>query len=470
MHTQYFTQHPTIIYNSLGRKKNQLTPKQTGHVGMYVCGMTVYDLCHLGHGRMLVSFDVIRRWLLVTGYTVNFVRNITDIDDKIINKAVENGESISHLTARTIAAMHEDCLALNVLAPTHEPRATQYVPQMLSMIDTLQTKGLAYQAQDGDVNYAVRAFKDYGKLSGKSLDDLQAGERVTVNNNKRDPLDFVLWKTAKSTDPLDATWNGGKYGLGRPGWHIECSAMSCALLGESFDIHGGGPDLKFPHHENEIAQSEGATGKALADIWMHCGPLNVDDAKMSKSVGNFFTLRDLFKNNDPEVVRFMLSRVQYRSIMNYSPELLNESKTALSRLYNALLGLNTLTTPPNFDDKYGMAFAQAMNDDFNTPEAFAVLFEMANELNKTRDLKLATQLKALGNVLGILQREPSVFFTLDHQHEKGLTAAAIETFIEARATAKKNKDFNTADNIRKELLSAGVVLEDTKQGTVWKRS
>lgn len=470
MHTPYFTQCPTIIYNSLGRKKNKLTSKQPGHIGMYVCGMTVYDLCHLGHGRMLVSFDVIRRWLLATGYTVNFVRNITDIDDKIINRAVENSESISHLTARTIAAMHEDCLALNVLAPTHEPRATHYVPQMLSMIDTLQTNGLAYQAQDGDVNYAVRAFKDYGKLSGKSLDDLQAGERVVVNNNKRDPLDFVLWKTAKSTDPVDATWSGGKYGLGRPGWHIECSAMSCALLGESFDIHGGGPDLKFPHHENEIAQSEGATGKSLADIWMHCGPLNVDDAKMSKSLGNFFTLRDLFKNNAPEVIRFMLSRVQYRSIMNYSPELLNESKTALSRLYNALLGLNILTIPPNFDDKYGGAFAQAMNDDFNTPEAFAVLFEMANELNKTRDLKLAAQLKALGNVLGILQCEPSVFFTRDHQHEKGLTAAAIETFIEARATAKKNKAFNTADNIRKELLSAGVILEDTKQGTVWKRS
>ena len=470
MHTQYFTQHSTVIYNSLSRKKTQLVPKQPGYIGMYICGMTVYDLCHLGHGRMLVSFDVIRRWLLATGYTVNFVRNITDIDDKIINRAVENGESISHLTARTIAAMYEDCVALNVLAPTHEPRATQYIPQMLSMIGTLEVKGLAYQAQDGDVNYAVRAFKDYGKLSGKSLDDLQAGERVTVNHNKRDPLDFVLWKTAKSTDPIDATWNGGKYGLGRPGWHIECSAMSCALLGESFDIHGGGPDLKFPHHENEIAQSEGATGKSLADIWMHCGPLNVDDAKMSKSLGNFFTLRDLFKNNDPEVVRFMLSRVQYRSIMNYSPELLNESKTALSRLYNALLGLNILTTPPNFDDKYGTAFTQAMNDDFNTPEAFAVLFEMANELNKTRDLKLAAQLKALGNVLGILQREPSVFFTLDHQHKKGLTAEAIETFIEARTTAKNNKDFNTADNIRKELLSGGVILEDTKQGTVWKRS
>jgi cysteinyl-tRNA synthetase len=463
-------QHFPIIYNTLSRQKNELKPRQAGHIGMYVCGMTVYDLCHLGHGRMLVSFDVIRRWLLTTGYTVTFVRNITDIDDKIINRAIENNESISDLTARTIAAMHEDCLALNILPPTHEPRATEYIPQMLSMIHTLESKGLAYQSQDGDVNYAVRAFKGYGKLSGKSLDDLQSGERVSVNAHKRDPLDFVLWKQAKPSDPSDATWQGGKYGLGRPGWHIECSAMSCALLGKSFDIHGGGPDLKFPHHENEIAQSEGANEQTLADIWMHCGPLNVNDAKMSKSLGNFFTLRDLFKQHDPEVVRFMLSRVQYRSIMNYSPDLLNESKVALSRLYNALLGLPTIAdAEANFNTHYGKAFAQAMNDDFNTPEAFAVLFEMANEINKTRNLDLAAQFKALANILGILQREPTDFFTADHHDHQGLTASEITLQINERAIAKKNKDFIRADNIRKTLLDAKISLEDTPNGTLWKR-
>ncbi len=460
-----------LIHNTLTRNKAPLNPISAGHIGMYVCGMTVYDLCHLGHGRMLVSFDVIRRWLLASGYTVNFVRNITDIDDKIIKRAIENNETISALTARTIASMNEDCAALNILPPTHEPRATQYVPQMLALIETLESKGLAYQAVDGDVNYAVRAFNGYGKLSGKTLDDLQSGERVAINSHKRDPLDFVLWKAAKVGEPLDATWDGGQYGAGRPGWHIECSAMSCGLLGETFDIHGGGPDLKFPHHENEIAQSEGASGKTLANVWMHCGPLNVDDAKMSKSLGNFFTLRDLFKGNDPEVLRFMLIRTQYRSIMNYSPELLLESKTALGRLYNALLGLSVPAAAPDFSTSYGAAFAQAMNDDFNTPEAFAVLFSMANELNKTRDIVLAAQFKALGSVLGILQRDAEDFFKADHNDSgEGLSASAIDAQINERIAAKKSKDFAKADKIRQDLLAAGIVLEDTAQGTVWKRA
>jgi cysteinyl-tRNA synthetase len=464
------THTPFLIHNTLTRNKTLLKPITPQHIGMYVCGMTVYDLCHLGHGRMLVSFDVIRRWLLASGYSVNFVRNITDIDDKIIRRAIENGETISDLTARTIAAMNEDCTKLGVLPPTHEPRATHYVPQMLSLIETLEAKGLAYQALDGDVNYAVRAFEGYGKLSGKTLDDLQSGERVAVNSHKRDPLDFVLWKAAKTDEPLDALWDSTQYGKGRPGWHIECSAMSCALLGETFDIHGGGPDLKFPHHENEIAQSEGASGKTLANVWMHCGPLNVDDAKMSKSLGNFFTLRDLFAGNDPEVLRFMLIRTQYRSIMNYSPDLLIESKTALGRLYNALLGLAVPSTAPDFSTPHGVAFAAAMNDDFNTPEAFAVLFNIANELNKTRDITLAEQLKALGGVLGILQRDAQDFFTANHDDSgNSLTASAIDVFINDRIAAKKAKDFAKADAIRKDLFAAGVVLEDTPQGTVWKR-
>jgi cysteinyl-tRNA synthetase len=456
------------IHNTLGRTKHPFKPMVEGEINMYVCGMTVYDLCHLGHGRMLVTFDVIRRWLMASGYTVNFVRNITDIDDKIIKRAVENAESISALTARTIAAMQEDCAALNVLPPTHEPRATEYVPQMLGIIQTLEAKGLAYQAKDGDVNYAVRGFVGYGKLSGKTLDDLQAGERVAVNTSKRDPLDFVLWKSAKAGEPEDATWQSARYGAGRPGWHIECSAMSCGLLGETFDIHGGGPDLKFPHHENEIAQSEGATGKTLANVWMHCGPLNVDDTKMSKSLGNFFYIRDLLKGNDPEVLRFLLIRTQYRSIMNYAPDLLVESKTALGRLYTALRGLSPASAAPDYTTPHGAAFAAAMNDDFNTPEAFAVLFDMANVLNKTRDLALASQLRALGGVLGILQRNADEFFTANH-NEGGLSSEAIEAQIATRSAAKLAKDYAGADAIRKILLAEGIVLEDSPQGTGWKR-
>ena len=455
------------LHNSLGRRKQGFTPLVAGHVNMYVCGMTVYDLCHLGHGRMLVSFDIIRRWLLASGFSVTFVRNITDIDDKIIQRAIENGETITLLTQRTIAAMDADCAALNVMPPTHEPRATEFVPQMLSIIQTLQDKGLAYQAADGDMNYAVRGFVGYGKLSGKTLDDLQAGERVAVNTSKRDPLDFVLWKSAKPNEPTEAIWDS-PFGAGRPGWHIECSAMSCALLGETFDIHGGGPDLLFPHHENEIAQSEGATGKPLANVWMHCGPLNVDGVKMSKSLGNFFYLRDLFKGHDPEVIRYLLIRTQYSSMMNYVSGQLVEAKTALGRLYTALRGIMIKPTPADFTSDYGLRFAAAMNDDFNTPEAFAVLFDMANELNKSRDPALAAQLAALGGVLGILQRDAESFFTADHGD--GLSAEAITTQIEARAAAKKNRDFAAADAIRQSLTQAGIVLEDSPQGTTWKRA
>ena len=466
--------HALQVHNTLARQKQGFKPIVAGHIRMYVCGMTVYDHCHLGHGRMLVSFDVIRRWLLAVGYTVTFVRNITDIDDKIIQRAVENGEPISALTARTIAAMGEDCAALNVLPPTHEPRATLYVPQMLQIVKTLQDKGLAYQAADGDVNFSVRSFAGYGKLSGKTLDDLQAGERVAVNTSKRDPLDFVLWKAVQNTkgaEPEDAVWPS-EFGPGRPGWHIECSAMSCALLGETFDIHGGGPDLKFPHHENEIAQSEGATGKTLANVWMHCGPLNVDDTKMSKSLGNFFYIRDLLKGHDPEVIRFLLIRTQYRSIMNYTPELLVESRTALGRLYTALRGLVIADEPADFSTPHGVRFAAAMNDDFNTPEAFAVLFDMANELNKTRSIPLAAQLKALGGVLGVLQRDAEAFFTADHAGGAGtgLIAAQIQAQIDARAAAKAAKNFALADSIRKELSAAGIILEDSPAGTSWKRA
>ena len=491
-----------ILHNTLTSQKQVLTPMTPKTVNMYVCGMTVYDNCHIGHGRMLVSFDVIRRWLETQGNTVNFVRNITDIDDKIINRAVENKETMTQLTTRTIAAMHEDCAALNVLPPTHEPRATAYVPQMLGIIDTLAQKNLAYLAGDGDVNFAVRGFANYGRLSGKTLDtldDMNAGERVAVNTHKRDPLDFVLWKAAKASDPAEATWQS-QWGAGRPGWHIECSAMSCALLGETFDIHGGGPDLKFPHHENEIAQSEGATGKTLAHVWMHCGPLNVDNTKMSKSLGNFFYIRDLLKKYDAEVLRFLLIRSHYRSIMNYTESALSEAKTALSRLYVALRDSNdtgdstktntSLATPlvaslvtslttansitPDFTSPYGARFAAAMYDDFNTPEAFAVLFEMANELNRTRSPALAAEMKSLAGVLGLLYQDPATFLQnavkVDESKAGGLDNAAIEALIAARASAKVEKDFAGADAIRKQLIEAGIVLEDKAGQTLWRRT
>ena len=457
------------IYNTLARHKQDFVPIRPGFAGMYVCGITVYDHCHLGHGRMMVVFDMVQRWLRASGFDVTYVRNITDIDDKIIRRAVENNETIGELTGRFIRAMDEDLHALGVQKPDHEPRATQFVPQMLGLIGALEKNGLAYQGAGGDVNYAVRKFPGYGKLSGKSLDELRAGERVEVDTGKADPLDFVLWKSAKDTEPDEVKWDS-PWGRGRPGWHIECSAMSCALLGETFDIHGGGQDLQFPHHENEIAQSEGAmginSGRKFVNTWMHNGFVRVDDEKMSKSLGNFFTLRDILKEFDAEVVRFFLLRAHYRSPLNHSDQHLQDAKSALTRLYTALRGAPAASTVVDWNEPYAQRFKAAMDDDFGTPEAVAVLFDLANEVNKGRR-ELAGKLKALGGTLGLLQRDPQVF--LQAGGEGALTDAAIQAKIEARLAARKAKDYAEADRIRKELLDSGVVLEDAAGGTSWRR-
>jgi cysteinyl-tRNA synthetase len=402
---------------------------------------------------------------------VTYVRNITDIDDKIIKRAVENGESISQLTARFIAAMDKDAAALGVQKPDHEPRATGYVPQMLTLIGKLEQNGLAYKATDGDVNYSVRGFPGYGKLSGKSLDDLRAGERVEINTGKHDPLDFVLWKAARETEPEEAKWDS-PWGKGRPGWHIECSAMACELLGEQFDIHGGGSDLQFPHHENEIAQSEGASRHPFVNYWMHNGFINVDNEKMSKSLGNFFTIREVLKKYDPEVVRFFILRAHYRSQLNYSDVHLDDAKGALTRLYTALKEVPPEQTPLDRAEAHAVHFAEAMNDDFNTPIAISVLFDLANEINKTRSAALARQLKALAGVIGLLQREPQAFLHGGSGGQQGgFTDADIDAKIEARAAAKKAKNFAEADRIRNELLDAGIVLEDKPGGvTEWRRA
>ena len=436
---------------------------------MYVCGMTIYDYCHIGHARMMMSFDVVYRWLKALGYQVTYVRNITDIDDKIINRAGENGETISSLTERFTRYMHEDTGALGILPPDHEPRATEYVPEMLELIGKLEKNGLAYQSEDGDVNYSVRDFEGYGKLSGKSLDDLRAGERVDVNTGKRDPLDFVLWKSAKPTEPDEAKWPS-KWGAGRPGWHIECSAMSSKLLGDHFDIHGGGADLQFPHHENEIAQSEGASRHPFVNYWMHNGFVRVDNEKMSKSLGNFFTIRDVLKNYDAEVLRFFIIRSHYRSPLNYSDAHLDDAKAALTRLYTALKDIDVRERPVDWKEKHAIRFAQAMNDDFNTPEAVAVLFELANEINRTGSVEMASQLKALAGVLGLLGREPRQFLQGDGRGG-GNEEKWIEERIAARVEAKKLKNFAEADRIRNELLEKGIVLEDRPGGkTEWRRS
>jgi cysteinyl-tRNA synthetase len=425
---------------------------------MYVCGMTVYDYCHLGHARVLVVFDVVRRWLRTSGLRVNYVRNITDIDDKIIRRARENGETVGALTERFIRYMDEDAAALGVEKPEHEPRATQYVPQMLEMIGRLEQKQLAYQSGSGDVNYAVRRFPGYGKLSGKSLDELRAGERVDVDDSKEDPLDFVLWKRSKPEEP---SWPS-RWGAGRPGWHIECSAMSGSLLGESFDIHGGGQDLQFPHHENEIAQSEGANGTPLAKYWMHNGFVRVDEEKMSKSLGNFFSVRDVLKKFDAEVVRFFILRAHYRSPLNYSDAHLEEAKSALGRLYTALKRSGE-SVAVDWREAHAVRFKAAMDDDFNTPEALAALFDLAGRVN-AGERRLAGQLRALGGVLGILQRSSEEFF------QSGLDPTAIEAMIRGREEARKRRDFAEADRIRKELLAQGVVLEDSAAGTTWRRA
>jgi len=474
------------IYNTLARDKQEFVPIAPGKAGMYVCGMTVYDYCHLGHARVLVVFDMVYRWLKASGYDVNYVRNITDIDDKIIKRAAENGESIHALTARFIAAMHEDADALGVQRPDQEPRATQFVPEMLEMIARLEQNGLAYQASDGDVNFAVRKFPGYGKLSGKSLEDLRAGERVEVTDSKHDPLDFVLWKHAREQETDEVKWDS-PWGKGRPGWHIECSAMGSKLLGKHFDIHGGGADLQFPHHENEIAQSEGAHRCTFVNYWMHNGFVNVDKEKMSKSLGNFFTIREVLKKYDAEVVRFFILRAHYRSPLNYSDVHLDDAKGALTRLYTALKSI----TPPaplvrggptsspdkgrsgevavDWNEPYAQRFKSAMDDDFNTPEAVAVLFDLANEVNKSDSLQLAVQLKVLGSVLGLLQRDP-VEFLQGGATESGLGDAAINAQIEARIAAKQAKNYAEADRIRKELLAAGIVLEDSVTGTTWRRA
>ncbi len=440
---------------------------------MYVCGMTVYDYCHLGHARVMVVFDLLKRWLRASGFPVTYVRNITDIDDKIIRRALENGESIRSLTDRFIAAMHEDADALGIERPDHEPRATEYVAQMQGMIQTLMDKRLAYRDESGDVNFSVRAFPEYGRLSGKSLDELRAGERVGVSGSKQDPLDFVLWKSAKPEEPADAKW-ASPFGEGRPGWHIECSAMSCELLGNTFDIHGGGADLQFPHHENEIAQSVGATGEGFAQVWMHNGFVRVEtngqSEKMSKSLNNFFTIRDILAAYDAEVVRFFILRAQYRSPLTYSEAHLQDAKAALGRLYNAV-GEAVAVDAINWELDYESRFAQAMNDDMNTPVAVAVLFEMANEINRSQDAKLAARLKALGGVLGLLGRSASVFGKATVGQQEGLSEADIETMIAARAQAKADRDFAKADAIRKQLLEQGVVLEDKRGGaTEWRRA
>ena len=459
------------IHNTLTRQKDEFKPIVPGKVGMYVCGMTVYDYCHIGHARVMVVFDSVQRWLRASGFSVTYVRNITDIDDKIIRRAVENGESISALTGRFIAAMDQDASALGVQKPDHEPRATQYVPQMLDMIGQLEKKGLAYKAPDNDVNYSVRDFPGYGKLSGKSLDDLRAGERVEVNSTKRDPLDFVLWKSAKPTEPADTRWDS-PWGVGRPGWHIECSAMSEAILGESFDIHGGGADLQFPHHENEIAQSEGASGHTFANLWMHNGFVRVDDEKMSKSLGNFFTIREVLKKFDAEVVRFFILRAHYRSPLNYSDAHLEDARSSLTRLYTALKGFPDAAGVVDWEESHAVRFKAAMDDDFATPEATAILFELAGEVNRSQDARLAAQLKALAGVLGLLERDPQAFLQAGQPDAAGgFTPERIQALIDERVAAKKAKDFQRADAIRAELLAGGVVLEDKPGGlTGWRRS
>ena len=454
------------IYNSLTRRLDPLEPLEPGHVRMYVCGMTVYDLCHLGHARSMVAFDVVQRWLKVSGLRVTYVRNITDIDDKIIARALKNGETIRSLTDRMVEALHADADALGIERPDFEPRATEFVPQMLDLIGRLEAKGLAYRSDNGDVNYAVRAFAGYGKLSGKSLDELRAGERVAVGDGKRDPLDFVLWKAAKPEEPDEAKWDS-PYGVGRPGWHIECSAMSCEMLGESFDIHGGGADLQFPHHENEIAQSEGATGQPLARIWMHNGFVRVDNEKMSKSLGNFFTIRQVLEKFDAETVRFFIVRAHYRSPLNYSDQHLEDARAALKRLYTTLDAV-----PPqpvaaiDWAEPHAARFKAAMDEDFGTPEAVAVLFELAAEVNRTRDARLSGLLRALGGTLGLLQQDPQAFLRAG----AGLDEAAIAARIAERAAAKAARDFATADRIRAELAAQGIVLKDGPGGTTWERA
>ncbi len=453
------------IYNTVKREKQEFKPLVPGQVRMYVCGMTVYDFCHLGHARVMVVFDMATRWLRSVGYAVTYVRNITDIDDKIIKRAAENKEPIDVLTARFITAMDEDAAALGVIKPDAEPRATQYIAQMQQIIGQLQQKALAYVAPDGDVNYSVRDFPGYGKLSGKSLDDLNAGERVEVTQAKHDPFDFVLWKRAKAGEP---SWPS-PWGEGRPGWHIECSAMAGALLGEHFDIHGGGQDLQFPHHENEIAQSEGAHGGTFVNYWMHNGFVRVDNEKMSKSLGNFFTVREILARYDAEVVRFFILRAHYRSPLNYSDQHLDDARQGLTRLYTALKAHAVDAAAVDWKLPQAARFRECMEDDFNTPEAVAVLFDLANEVNRSGERAAAGLLKSLAAIIGLLQRDADEFLKAAPAADDW-TPERIQAEIDARVTAKKSKNYAEADRLRQALLDAGIVLEDTAKGTTWRRA
>jgi cysteinyl-tRNA synthetase len=451
------------IYNTLTRALEDFSPIEPGHVRMYVCGVTVYDRPHIGNVRSAVAFDVVRRWLQASGLRVTFVRNITDIDDKMIRRAVENGEPVRTLAERMTALMYADYDALDIMRPTHDPRATDFIAEMVEIVDLLEKKNLAYRADSGDVNFAVRALPGYGKLSGKSLDELRAGERVAVLEGKQDPLDFVLWKSAKPTEPQDAKWES-PYGLGRPGWHIECSAMARTILGQPIDIHGGGTDLVFPHHENEIAQSEGAFGAPLANYWMHNGFLNIDGEKMSKSLGNFFSLPEVLRLYDAQTVRFFLVRGHYRSELGWSDKHLDDARAGLRRLYTAL----DLVAPAQVDaidwsDPFAARFKAAMDNDFATPEAVAVLFDLAAEVNRAKSSRHAGLLKALGGTIGILQGDPKAFLRAGTK----LDEATIRRLIEERAAAKKAKNFAQADRIRNDLLAQGIVLKDSASGTTW---
>ena len=469
------------IYNSLSRSKQSFVPIRQNEVRMYVCGMTVYDFCHLGHARVMVVFDMVARWFRASGYKVTYVRNITDVDDKIIQRANDNNESIGDLTQRFITAMDEDAEQLGVLRPDIEPRATTHIESMIDMIAKLMEKGHAYLAENGDVFYAVRSFDGYGKLSGKSLDDLRAGERVEVDTYKKDPLDFVLWKSVKPNEPnWDSPW-----GPGRPGWHIECSAMSAKHLGAHFDIHGGGQDLQFPHHENEIAQSEASHSCQMANYWIHNGFVRVDDEKMSKSLGNFFTIRTVLEKYDAEVVRFFILRAHYRSPLNYSDQHLDDAKAALTRLYTALRGVEISQTEIDWQHPQAARFKAAMDDDFNTPEAIAVLFDLANDFNKNKSIESAALLENLGAVLGLLQNDANAFLQGTVSGSANIVESSdiangsghigpndmqISEMISLRTEAKKAKNFAEADRIRKELSDAGIILEDTPQGTTWRRA
>ena len=454
------------IYNTLTRKKEVFKPLVEGQVGMYVCGMTVYDFCHLGHARVMVAFDVISRYLRQRGYAVNYIRNITDIDDKIIVRANENGEDFMDLTERFITAMNEDSLALGIQPPDHEPRATAHIDDIIRLVERLIENGYAYPADNGDVYYSVRKFESYGKLSGKVLDELEAGSRVEVDSAKRDPLDFVLWKAAKEDEPH---WQS-PWGIGRPGWHIECSAMSTCCLGDSFDIHGGGPDLKFPHHENEIAQSEAATGKSYAQTWMHAGAVRVDGEKMSKSLGNFFTIREILDKYPAEVVRFLLVSSQYRSAINYSEESLIDSQQKLERFYTALAAVEAEQPTPatDSDNEFSQRFHAAMDDDFNTPEAIAVLFDLTRQMNKAEaqdKQQLASQLRFLAGILGLLQLSANEFLQGDADN-----GDEIDALIAERNAAKKERNFQRADEIRDQLAEQGILLKDGPEGTTWTKA